>query len=71
MVSFVHLWDREVSWSKEGIDPEKEQILGRPNLWGRCGIFRLERDVLVRKLHMKTMKVIGLMHALKAKLVHE
>ncbi len=27
------------------------------------------RDVLVKKLCMKTLKVIGLMHALKAKLV--
>ena len=29
------------------------------------------RDVHVRKLCMKTLKVIGLMHALKPKLVHK
>ncbi len=33
------------------------------------GIFRLGRDVLVRKLCMETLEVIGQMLALKAKLV--
>ena len=37
----------------------------------RWSIIRLGRDVLVRKLFMKTLKIIRLMHALKAKLVHK
>ena len=41
------------------------------HLWWQWDIFRLWRDVLLRKLSMKTLKVIGLMHALKAKLVHK
>ena len=35
------------------------------------GIFKLGRDVHVSKLCMKTLEIIGLVHALKAELVHK